>query len=158
MNDSIDEHWMREAMSEARLGQAEGEFPYGAVLVGPEGDLVARAHDTVAADGDMSSHAETMLVKAACRLRGPDLGGSTLYTTCEPCPMCFTTAFLARVSRIVYGTTMAAVAARTGGAVRELAVPVEQMNALAGGSLELRGGVLAGACLEMFEPCESTSE
>lgn len=150
MTDEHDEYYMRLALAEAQSGLDEGEFPFGAVLVARKGEVVASCHDTVERDGDKSSHAETMLVKRSCRLVGPDLTGCTLYTTVEPCPMCFTTSWLARVSRIAWGATMAEVADATHNAVRELAVPATQMNDLGGQLIDLRGGVLCSECIGMF--------
>jgi tRNA(Arg) A34 adenosine deaminase TadA len=78
------------------------------------------------------------------------LAGTTLYTTCEPCPMCFTAAWLAGVSRIVFGTTMAEVVRRTEGKQRELAVPADEMNRRGGSQIDLVDGVLRAECLALF--------
>jgi tRNA(Arg) A34 adenosine deaminase TadA len=149
MASAADLAWMRAAMDEARAGLAEGEPPFGAVIVDAAGREVARAHDRVNGLRDMSRHSEIEAVRAACVLRGPDLSGCTLYATTEPCAMCFTAAWLARVSRIVYGCTMAEVAAVVP-SQREVTVPVTVMNAATVEPLALEGGVLAADCLEMF--------
>lgn len=146
-----DEAYMRLAIDEALRGKAAGEFPFGAILVDPAGEIVLSVHDTVERDGDRTSHAETMLVKHACRKFGPDLAGYAVYTTTEPCPMCFTTCWLGGISKLVYGCTMRDVYDRTGGAVDELGVPAIDMNARASRRIELVGGVLRGECLAMFE-------
>ena len=138
------------ALDMALAAMAAGEPPFGAVIVDREGRVVARTTDSVRSCRDMTRHAEIDAVRAACSARGPDLTGSTLYTTCEPCPMCFTAAWLARVSRIVWGSTMAEVAAIMGSVQRELAVPASRMNEFGGDTLELRGGVRATECLELF--------
>lgn len=145
-----DEKLMRIAIDEALKGAAEGEPPFGALVVESEGRIVAREHDTVRADGDMTRHAESKAVRRACKLRGPDLGGCTLVTTCEPCPMCFTTAWLARISRLVFGCTMSDAISATGGNQRELNVNAETLNARSGSPLEITGSVLAGECLALF--------
>ena len=150
MTHSADEQYMRLAIAEAERGRKLGEHPFGAVLVDGAGEVVATMYDTVERDGDKTSHAETMLVKHACRKLGPDLSGCSIYTTTEPCAMCFTTAWLARVGRIVYGTTMAEVRDVSGGAVDELPVPAAEMNRLGGGRVRLEGGVLREACLALF--------
>jgi tRNA(Arg) A34 adenosine deaminase TadA len=98
----------------------------------------------------MTRHAETDAVRAACRRHGADLAGSTLYTTCEPCPMCFTAAWLARVSRIVFGSTMAEVIRATGGKQRELAVAAAEMNRRGGSRIQLVRGVLGRECVALF--------
>lgn len=98
----------------------------------------------------MTRHAEVAAVRAACATRGPDLSGCTLYSTTEPCPMCFTAAWLARISRIVFGSIMLEVGAITGGQQREAAVPAATMNAMTGEEITLAGGVLREPCLELF--------
>lgn len=140
---------MRIAIAEARIGQSQGEPPFGAVVANRDGAVVARAHDTVVASGDMTRHSEVDAVRAACAKVGRDLSGHTLYATTEPCAMCFTAAWLARVSRIVYGCTMAEVAAVIP-AQREVTVPVTTMNGSTVEPLELEGGVLGAECLAMF--------
>lgn len=140
---------MRVAIAEARIGQSEGEPPFGAVVADGSRTVVARAHDTVVGSGDMTRHSEVDAVRAACAKVGPDLSGHTLYATTEPCAMCFTAAWLARISRIVYGCTMAEVASIVP-AQREVTVPVTTMNASTVEPLALEGGVLGAECLEMF--------
>jgi tRNA(adenine34) deaminase len=141
---------MLRALDAARTGAAAGEPPFGAILVGSSGELVATLNDQVRSFRDFTRHAEIEIVRMAVAARGPDLRGFTLITTVEPCPMCFTAAWLARISRIVYGTTMAAVAAATQGAQREVMVPVEQMNAFSGNQIEVIGGIDGHACLNLF--------
>lgn len=140
---------MRVAIAEARAGQAQGEPPFGAVVADSTGTVVAQAHDTVVAAGDMTRHSEVDAVRAACAKLGPDLTGCTLYATTEPCAMCFTAAWLARISRIVYGCTMAEVASIVPGQ-REVTVPVATMNAATAEPITLEGGVLGVECLAMF--------
>jgi tRNA(adenine34) deaminase len=112
--------------------------------------VVASAYDTVERDDDRSSHPETMLVKA-CHELGRDLSGCTLYTTTEPCAMCFTTAWLAGVSQIVFGTTMDEVRRHTSGIVEWVFVPAEWLNARTIRPVTLLGGVLRGECLSLFD-------
>jgi tRNA(adenine34) deaminase len=141
---------MRIAIELALDGKRSGEPPFGALIVDAAGTIVAKGRDRVRRARDMTRHAETDVVRAACRRRGPSLAGTTLYTTCEPCPMCFTAAWLAGVSRIVFGTTMAAVARATSGTQRELSVTAAEMNRLGGSELRFTGGVLAKQCLALF--------
>ncbi len=140
---------MRVAIAEARAGQSQGEPPFGAVVADRSGAVVARAHDAVVTSRDMTRHSEVEAVRAACAKLGPDLTGCTLYATTEPCAMCFTAAWLARISRIVYGCTMAEVASIVPGQ-REVPVPVTTMNAATAEPIALEGGVLGVECLAMF--------
>jgi tRNA(Arg) A34 adenosine deaminase TadA len=125
---SSHEDYMRLAIAQAVRGRETGEHPFGAILMEARGAVVASAYDTVERDDDRSSHPETMLVKA-CHELGRDLSGCTLYTTTEPCAMCFTTAWLAGVSQIVFGTTMDVVRRHTSGIVEWVFVPAEWLNA-----------------------------
>jgi tRNA(Arg) A34 adenosine deaminase TadA len=143
-------HFMGLAIDQARMAMANGEPPFGVVIVDAAGKVVAANYDRVHSLGDLSAHAEVLTVRDACRLRGPDLSGCILYTTCEPCPMCYTTAWLARIDAIVYGTSMAAVHARVGDAQREMRVPVEVINDMGPEPIGLLGGVEAEACLALF--------
>ena len=149
-NSEADEHFMQRALAIAVAAQKDGEPPFGALIVDERGLIVAEASDEVAQGRDLTLHAEVTAVRRACQRLGTQLTGSTLYTTVEPCPMCFTAAWLAHVSRIVYGATMEAVFETTDGEQRELRVPASVLNALAPQPLILNGGVLALQCLRPF--------
>src|SRR5262245_57626171 len=115
-----DEAFMERALEVARAAKKTGEPPFGAIIVSPSGEIVAEGGDEVIARHDLTFHAEVVAVHRACAALGPVLRGYTLYSTVEPCPMCFTTAWLARISRVVYGCTMEEVKLATKGAQREL--------------------------------------
>ena len=86
MND--DEGYLRQAIEVCRQGIAAGQSPFGAVIV-RERRVIAAAHNTVWRDNDPTAHAEVNALRAAASaLKTIDLGGCTLYSTCEPCPMC----------------------------------------------------------------------
>lgn len=81
--------------------------PFGAVVV-KDGRLVATGTNRVTADHDPTAHAEVTVLRAAGRALGTnDLSGCTLYASCQPCPMCQTAAWWARVDRVVYAATAA---------------------------------------------------
>jgi len=95
---------MEMALAEAHAAGARGEVPVGAVLVGPDGAVLARAGNQVEADRDASAHAELMVMRAGARLLGgPRLVGCVLYVTLEPCAMCAGAAVWFRVGRVVFG-------------------------------------------------------
>jgi biuret amidohydrolase len=150
MSTAADSAMMERALGVAERARVSGEPPFGALIVGPDGRVVSQANDEVRAGRDLSLHAEVLAVRRACREVGSSLHGHTLYTTVEPCPMCFTAAWLARVERLVFGATMADVARVTRGAQRELMVPSARMNELSGEPLELEGGVFAERCASLF--------
>lgn len=156
MSERNHEKGMLLAIEQALKAVASGEPPFGVVILDAQGELVAATHDEVNTRGDMSAHAETLAVRAACLVRGPSLDGCFLYTTCEPCPMCFTTAWLARIGGVVYATTMDEVHEILGDAQRELRVPVTRMNELSGEPVTLVKGVLRDRCLQLFREHAAT--
>jgi tRNA(Arg) A34 adenosine deaminase TadA len=99
---------MKEFMSEAIKEAKKGNTLYGAVLVeNKTNEIVARAFNTVRQDSDVSAHAELNLIRDFCKENKIlNLENYTLYTTCEPCPMCATTAVWAKVSKIVFGLSI----------------------------------------------------
>ncbi len=104
MND--DDRYMRLAIETAKEGIAAGQSPFGAVIV-REGTVVVAAHNTVWRDTDPTAHAEVNAIrKAAARLGRIDLHDCTLFSTCEPCPMCLAATHWSKIERLVYGATI----------------------------------------------------
>jgi len=102
MNDR--ERWMRVALAEAEKAAAEGEVPVGAVVVGPSGEILAKARNRVIASNDPTAHAEILaLRKAARKIGNYRLPRCRLAVTLEPCPMCAGAAVHARVQEILFG-------------------------------------------------------
>ena len=91
------------AVALARANVDAGEEPFGSLVV-RDGVILGEGVNTTARDADPTAHAEVAAVREACRRLGTtDLGGATtVFTSCEPCPMCRTVAVLAGVTRIVY--------------------------------------------------------
>jgi len=95
---------MGEALAEAALAPAHGDVPIGAVVLGPDGAELARAHNERELTNDPSGHAELLaLRRAAVALGTWHLDDCTLVVTLEPCTMCAGALVLARVSRLVFG-------------------------------------------------------
>jgi tRNA(adenine34) deaminase len=100
----IDEQHMRHALALAGRAAGEGEVPVGAVLIGPEGGVIAEGWNRPIGLHDPSAHAEMIALRAgALALGNYRLTGSTLYVTLEPCVMCAGAIIHARVSRLVFG-------------------------------------------------------
>jgi tRNA(adenine34) deaminase len=94
---------MRIALEEAAAALDHDDVPIGAVMV-HGGEVVARRHNERERNGDPTAHAELLALRdAATALGGWRLGGSTLYVTVEPCPMCAGALVAARVDRVVFG-------------------------------------------------------
>ncbi len=95
---------MEAALDEARAAAARGEVPVGAVLVAPDGRVVARAGNRTRELSDPTAHAEVLAIRDACRVAGSErLPGHDLYVTLEPCPMCAAAISFARIGRLYYG-------------------------------------------------------
>lgn len=92
------------ALDEARAAASRGEVPVGAVIVSPQGEVVARAGNRTRALCDPTGHAEILALRAACaQARSERLPGHDLYVTLEPCPMCASAISQARIARVYYG-------------------------------------------------------
>ncbi|SDL54506.1 tRNA(adenine34) deaminase [Nonomuraea maritima] len=101
-----DDEAMRLALAEAVAAGERGEIPVGAVVLGPDGEVLAAAGNDRESAADPTAHAEVLALRRAAARRGEwRLGGCTLVVTLEPCTMCAGAAVLARVDRIVYGAT-----------------------------------------------------
>ena len=95
---------MDTALDEARAAAARGEVPVGAVIVSPQGEVVARAGNRTRELNDPTAHAEILALRAACAAAGSErLPGHALYVTLEPCPMCAAAISNARIARLYYG-------------------------------------------------------
>ena len=95
---------MGAALAEAEVAAARGEVPVGAVIVGPDGVVVAAAGNRVLEFRDPTAHAEILAIRAACAALGSErLTSHTLYVTLEPCAMCASAISQARLARLVYG-------------------------------------------------------
>ena len=92
------------ALEEAAGAAAHGDVPVGAVVVGPDGQVLARRHNEREAAHDPTAHAEVLALRDAAAALGTwRLAGCTLVVTLEPCPMCAGAAVAARLARVVFG-------------------------------------------------------
>ena len=95
---------MERALAEARLAAERGEVPIGAVIVGPDGAILAQAGNRTEETNDPTAHAEMLVIRAAAaKLGAPRLVGCDLYVTLEPCPMCAQAISFARLRRLYWG-------------------------------------------------------
>ncbi|WP_419997175.1 nucleoside deaminase [Streptomyces boninensis] len=98
----LERTWMNQAIALATESVANGGGPFGA-LVAKDGEVVATGNNLVTASLDPTAHAEVSAMRAACqKLNTFSLEGCVLITSCEPCPMCLSSALWARVDRIVF--------------------------------------------------------
>jgi len=97
-----DVEWLIAAVDLARQNVADGGGPFGAFIV-QDGVELGRGVNRVTRDNDPTAHAEVCAIRAACAGKGDfSLAGATLYTSCEPCPLCISASLWARVDRVLY--------------------------------------------------------
>jgi guanine deaminase len=107
----MEESFMRRAIALSVEGVAAGGGPFGAVVV-KDGRIIGEGRNNVVPGQDPTQHAEVVAIRAACAAVGThDLGGATIYTSCEPCPMCLGAIWWSRIGTIVHGNTRADAAA-----------------------------------------------
>jgi tRNA(Arg) A34 adenosine deaminase TadA len=98
--------YIEQAIAEARGGvSAQHGGPFGAVVV-RDGVVVGRGHNRVTSSRDPTAHAEVVAIRAACQAVGDHaLAGAELYASCEPCPMCLSAIYWARIERVYFAAT-----------------------------------------------------
>ena len=102
MNET-DERHLRRAIALASEARASGVMPYGSLLVGPTGDVLAEDRNTVLTDRDISAHPELKLARWAARVLDAGIAAqTTMYTSCQPCPMCTGAIARSGLGRVVY--------------------------------------------------------
>ena len=99
--------FMKYAIKEAKKGITKGDGgPFGAVVV-KDGKVVGRGHNQVIKNNDATCHGEMMAIRNASKNLGTfDLSGCEIYTTGEPCPMCYGAILWANISKVYYGCTI----------------------------------------------------
>ena len=144
----IDEDFLRIAMQQAQEAIEDGDMPFGACVITESRFVLSAAHNRVNSSVDPTAHAEVQAIREAGRkLRSPDLRGCVLYTTCEPCAMCFSACIWSKLARIVY-----AVRNEDSAASGIDCIPISslQMKQLSKSGVEIVGDVLRDEGLELF--------
>ena len=146
-NQGAEADFMRRAIAEARRNLLEpAGGPFGACLV-RDGRVLAVARNTVLA-ADATCHAEINAIRSASALLGGyDLAGAVIYSTTEPCPMCFSAIHWARIGEIRFGTAIADVAAL---GFNEMPLSNELLARLGKSPVRLRPGFLREECLALL--------
>ena len=140
------EYFMHEAITEAK----KGDLPYGAVIV-KDSEIVIRGYNTARTDNDLTAHGEINVLRAFTKKYGyalDALKNHTLYTTCEPCPMCAAACVWAGVAKIVFGaSTQQLIDLGT----KQIDIACKTIAEKSFQNIEVIGGVLADECLELFK-------
>ena len=106
MGNTVFKSHMDAALGQARAAAERGEVPVGAVLVSPDGAVLAAEGNRMRELSDPTAHAEIMVVRQAAKLLGSErLTGCDLYVTLEPCPMCAAAISAARIARLYFGAS-----------------------------------------------------
>lgn len=102
--DAHDATYLRQAIALSWRARERGNRPFGAVIVGRDGQVLAEASNANGETGDCTAHAETSAVRAASQMHGREgLAGSTIYSSGEPCVMCAGAIFWGNIRRVVFG-------------------------------------------------------
>ncbi len=142
------EEYMRLAIAKAQEGITKGQTPFGACIV-REGKVLSCTHNTVWEETDITAHAEICAIREACQsVRSVHLEGSVIFSTCEPCPMCFSACHWARIGTIVYGARITD--AKAAG-FHELAISNDQMKETSGSPLNVISDFLRQECIVLFD-------
>ena len=143
-----DDKFMRLAIKKAGQGIRKGQSPFGACIV-KNGKIICCVHNIVWGSTDITAHAEINAIRSACRiLRTVDLSGCAIYSTCEPCPMCFSACHWAGLSRIAYGASIED--AKKAG-FSELRISNSKMKKLGHSRMAITGGLLREENIRLFK-------
>ncbi|MEV6271709.1 nucleoside deaminase [Kribbella sp. NPDC051936] len=98
-----EENFLRRAIALAAASREAGDPPFGSLLVGPDGSVLAEDHNTTMSEGNISFHPELKLAVWAAQHLTPEVAaGTTMYTSCQPCPMCSGALARSGLGRVVF--------------------------------------------------------
>ena len=151
----MDEKFMQLAIDKARLGGQKDQTPFGACIV-KNNELICCGHNVVWATTDITAHAEVRAIREACnKLNTIDLSGCTIYSTCEPCPMCFSAIHWAKIDKIFFG---AKISDAQGVNFNELTISNQQMKELGGSPVEIVGDFMKKECQALFREWDKSGD
>lgn len=140
--------FMQLAIDKAAEGINKGQSPFAACIV-KDGEVIACDHNTVLLTTDITAHGEVHAIRNACKkINNIHLEGCTIYSTCEPCPMCFTAIHWARIDKIIYGARIED-AAHFG--FNELKVSNFHLKEKGGSKVEIHADFMRDECKKLFE-------
>ena len=145
--------FIRIAIEVAQNAREKGNHPFGAILVGEDGEILLKAENSVITKRDCTGHAETNLMRLASKNYDADfLAKCTLYTSTEPCAMCSGAIFWGNVRRVVYGLTEEGLYEMVDEKAEEiLYLPCRELFAIGRKEIEVRGPVLEDEARKVHE-------
>ncbi len=144
----VDEKFMMLAIKEAK----RAPFPFGCVLV-KDNKVIATGKSGETNNFDPTAHSEINAIRSACKkLRSKNLSGITLYSTCEPCSMCFSASWWANISKIVFGISLEESSKLFG---QEILVSANYLNKKGANKIKIKGGVLKNKVLKLYSKFEN---
>lgn len=100
---STHQEYLLKAVELSDFSVDHGSSPFGCIIVNEQGEIIGEGYNHVVLDNDPTAHGEVMAIRNACKnINSFDLSGCTLYTSCEPCPMCLNAAKWANIKEIYY--------------------------------------------------------
>ena len=146
-----DIEYVRRAIELSKLGT----YPYGAVVV-KDNQIIGEASSGDGESYDPTNHSETLAIRRACKnLNTSDLTGATIYSSCEPCFLCFGTIWWSNISNIVYGVS---IENSKSGLDEEIKITVEELNAKTGNKINIKGNVLPKEAIKVMEEWKGKSK
>jgi guanine deaminase len=99
-------YFVKEACDMALVSVSKGCGPFGCIITDTEYNEIARGHNMVTLNKDPTAHAEIVTIRKACQeLDNFELSNCLLFSSCEPCPMCLSAIYWARIKKVYYGNT-----------------------------------------------------
>lgn len=145
----LDADFLRRAIARARSARANGNEPYGAILVSADQQILLEAENTIVSERDCTGHAETNLVREASRRFSPEvLAGATLYSSAEPCAMCAAAIHWANIGRLVFAASQARLFEIFGDLPEHLRLSCRELFARSQRPIEIVGPLLEDEALE----------
>lgn len=143
-----DFQYMQKAIGVATKGIERGQTPFGACIVLRQ-EVLSVTHNVVWHTTDITAHAEVHAIRLACQKMGSiDLRGSVIYSTCEPCPMCFSACHWANIKKVIFGASIRD-ALQAG--FREMTISNKRMKSLSGTQMQCLGGCLKKENQALFQ-------
>jgi tRNA(Arg) A34 adenosine deaminase TadA len=145
---------LRDAIALSEAARKRGNMPFGAVLVAPDGTVLARAENTILTDRDITAHAEINAIREASRTCTPQqIAEATMYASGEPCPMCSGAMMRTGMRRLVFGIRAAIATPYLPSAVGAMkgTISCRDVLALANAPISIEGPVLEDEARQPFE-------